>query len=64
MKTEDVLRYDRMYRAMREALDADIITFGFWAPPADDQNRCLRERSALEPVTSTPYTHLSGGDSL
>ncbi len=29
MKTEELLRYERMYRAMREVLHADVLAFGF-----------------------------------
>jgi len=64
MKTEEILRYDRMYQAMREALDADIITFGFWTPQPDLPARCLREHKTSDPSGSTPYTRLSGAESL
>jgi hypothetical protein len=29
MKTEELLRYERMYQAMRRALQADVLAFGF-----------------------------------
>jgi hypothetical protein len=64
MKTEDLLRYDRMYRAMREALDADIITFGFWTPLRETKNSSPSQWAAQDRPASPPYTHLSSRDSL
>jgi hypothetical protein len=64
MKTEEILRYDRMYQAMREALDADIIAFGFWNPKPNPPTSGHRERRTSDPEGSTPYARLSGAESL
>ena len=64
MKTEDILRYDRMYRAMRKALDADIITFGFWTPQRKTPNPTPSQPATRDRLVSSTYTHLSGPDSL
>ncbi len=64
MKTEEILHYDRMYRAMREVLDADIITFGFWHPPQILRSRNLREDAGPDEGKTPPYTRLSAGESL
>jgi hypothetical protein len=66
MKTEEILRYDRMYRAMRELLDADVIAFGFWpsasSGPSHSERR-LRE-TAADGDNSRPCDGLSEGGSL
>jgi hypothetical protein len=67
MKTEEILRYDRMYRVMRELLDADVITFGFWVPTQPEGSqlaRILRENPASEDEGRPPYNHLAGGGGL
>ena len=64
MKTEEILRYDRMYRAMRQVLDADIIAFGFWTPKPNPPAPGLRESGISKPEEPTPYTRLSGAESL
>jgi len=64
MKTEEILHYDRMYQAMRQALDADIIAFDFWNPKANPSTSGLREHGTSDPEGSPPCTRLSGAQSL
>ena len=64
MKTEDILRYDRMYRAMKLALDADIITFGFWAPRREALKGSLPKAAATDTTGSPTYTHLAAEEPL
>ncbi|MGA9191646.1 MAG: hypothetical protein WBZ24_07940 [Anaerolineales bacterium] len=64
MKTEEILHYDRMYQAMRQVLDADIIAFGFWNPNANPLTSRLREHGTSDPEGSPPCAHLSGAKSL
>jgi hypothetical protein len=56
-----------MYRVMRELLDADVITFGFWVPTQPEGSqlaRILRENPASEDEGRPPYNHLAGGGGL
>lgn len=64
MKTEEILRYDRMYQAMRQALDADIIAFGFWNPQPNPSASQPRDRGTSDPAGSKPCRRLSGTQSL
>lgn len=60
MKTEELLRYERMYRAMRQVLDADVLAFGFRPLKRSEDAgseatwRCLKEAPELFKGHSKP----------
>jgi hypothetical protein len=63
VKTEEILRYDRMYRAMLKVLDAEVIAFDFWIPTPTLTRRRAKDQ-APGGVDRPPYERLSGGHSL